>query len=104
MSVHRTAAAGSDCVDYVTAPPRPVTYVFGGLRPRFLPACPRSPSRSECGDASHRPTQAVVVAGRRGGPRRRAGGSADVATVVGVAGEAHPGGDDASGNQTRTLP
>jgi hypothetical protein len=33
-SVHRTAAAGSDCVDYVTAPLRPVTWSFddGGNR------------------------------------------------------------------------
>jgi hypothetical protein len=27
--VHRTAAAGTDCVDYVTEPPRPVTFSFG---------------------------------------------------------------------------
>jgi HEAT repeats len=28
--VHRTAAAGSDCEGNVTAPPRPVTFLFGG--------------------------------------------------------------------------
>ena len=28
VAVHRTAAAGSDCVETVTEPPRPVTSVF----------------------------------------------------------------------------
>jgi|SRR5262245_7727371 len=31
MSVHRTAAAGSDCEVNVTVPPRPVTYLFGSI-------------------------------------------------------------------------
>lgn len=29
MSVHRTAAEGSDCKVHVTEPPRPVTFVLG---------------------------------------------------------------------------
>jgi hypothetical protein len=35
LSVHRTAAAESDCGDNVTEPPRPVTLLFGKRGPTF---------------------------------------------------------------------